>query len=133
MSNTVPLPVLVSVPPLPVTVIRELRTTLSEEARNALNLLKCGTETPRRRALHKYCSYQSPKKFEELHLPVRQVPSLRGNIISHKYFHVFVKCTVVWFDFIQAPFDCHLWAQFMCLKTKITLKDHSCSWKIDLF
>ena len=38
--NTVPLPVSVSVPPLPVTVIHDLRTTLSEEARNALNFFK---------------------------------------------------------------------------------------------
>ena len=36
-SNTVPLPESVRTPPLPVTVIRDLRTTLSEEARNAWN------------------------------------------------------------------------------------------------
>ena len=39
-SNTVPLPVSVSVPPLPVTVIRDLRTTPSEEGRNALNFFE---------------------------------------------------------------------------------------------
>ena len=37
MRNTVPQPKSISIPPLPVTDIRDLRATLSEEARNALN------------------------------------------------------------------------------------------------
>ena len=37
MRNTVPQPKSISIPPLPVTDIRDPRATLSGEARNALN------------------------------------------------------------------------------------------------
>ena len=72
-SNTVPLPVSFSTPPLPVTVIRDLPTTLSEEARNALNF--CFKKW--------YPNRARPRSAQVLLVLVRQPSTFpRGIIIS---------------------------------------------------